>query len=107
MARPFRVVSITSSSSDAMRALIRRVPSGSFMAILPLRMTLVKSSSAFRRTSPSEVAKITCSFAHSSSGTSTGMIAAIETPPGIGRMLTMALPRALRPASGSRQHFRV
>ena len=105
MARPERVVSITSSSSEAMRALISRTPSGSFMAILPLRMTLVKSSSALRLTSPSEVAKITCSAAHSSSGTSTGMIAAMETPAGIGRMLTMALPRAFRPASGSRQHF--
>ena len=105
MARPSRVVSITSSSSDAMQALISRVPSGSFIAILPLRMTLVKSSSALRRTSPSEVAKTICRLAHSSSGTSTGRIAATETPAGIGRMLTIALPRALRPASGSRQVF--
>ncbi len=107
IALPRRVVSMTSSSSEQIRALISRTLSGSFMAILPLRMTLVKSSSALRRTSPSEVANITCRLAHSSSGTSTGMIAAIETPPGIGRMLTIALPRALRPDSGSRQVFSV
>ena len=44
-----------------------------------------------------------CRLAHSASGTSTGMIAATPTPGGIGRMLTIALPRPLRPASGSRQ----
>ena len=80
IARPRLVVSITSSSSEQMRALISRTPSGSFIAILPLRMTLVKSSSALRRTSPSEVANMICRLAHSASGTSTGMIAAIETP---------------------------
>ena len=32
-----------------------------------------------------------------------GMIAATETPCGIGKMLTMALPRALRPPGGKRQ----
>ena len=90
-----------------MRALISRMPSGSFIAILPLRMTLVKSSSALRRTSPSEVANMICRLAHSASGTSTGRIAATETPCGIGRMLTIALPRALRPPSGSRQVFSV
>jgi hypothetical protein len=35
-----------------MRAFTRLTPSGSFMAILPLRITLVKSLSALRRTSP-------------------------------------------------------
>ena len=107
IARPALVVSITSSPSEQMRALISRTPSGSFIAILPLVLTLVKSSSALRRTSPSEVANITCRLAHSSSGTSIGMIAAIETPCGIGRMLTIALPRALRAPSGRRQHFSV
>ena len=60
-----RVVSITSSPSEQMRASISRMPSGSFIAILPLRMTLVKSSSALRRTSPSEVANMICRLAHS------------------------------------------
>ncbi len=86
-----------------MRAFTRLTPSGSFMAILPFDLTLVKSLSALRRTSPWEVAKTICRFSHSSSGTSTGMIAAIETPVGIGRMLTIALPRALRPPAGRRQ----
>ncbi len=107
IALPSRVVSITSSSSEQVRASIRRTPSGSFIAILPLRMTLVKSSSALRRTSPSEVANMICRLAQSASGASTGMIAATPTPVGIGRMLTIALPRELRPPSGSRQHFSV
>jgi hypothetical protein len=33
------------------------------------------------------------------------MIAAIETPVGMGRMLTIALPRAVRLPSGRRQHY--
>ena len=103
IALPIRVVSITSSPSEQIRASISRVPSGSFIAILPLRMTLVKSSSALLRTSPSEVANMIWRLAHSASGASTGMMAATPTPPAIGRMLTIALPRALRPPSGSRQ----
>ena len=59
IARPLAVTSITSSPSVAMRTPIRLTPSGSFMAILPLRMMLVKSDSALRRTSPPSVAKIT------------------------------------------------
>ena len=38
-----------------------------------------------------------CRLSHSSSGTSTGMIAAMDTPVGMGRMFTMALPFAVRP----------
>ncbi len=103
IARPDAVTSITSSSSVQMRALTSSTPSGSFIAILPLRITLVKSESALRRTSPVEVAKKIWSLSQSSSGASTGMIAAMLTPVGIGRMLTIALPLAVRPPSGRRQ----
>ena len=99
MARPELVISITSSSLDAMRALIRVVPSCSpsnFIAILPLRMTLVKSDSLLRRTVPAEVAKTTCRSSQSFSSRSTGMMAATDTPTGIGRMLTIALPLEVR-----------
>ncbi len=57
IARPRAVTSITSSFSSQIRAFTRLTPSGSFIAILPFDFTLVKSDSAFRRTSPSEVAK--------------------------------------------------
>ena len=103
IARPMAVTSITSSFSSAMRTSTRLTPSGSFIAILPFDLTLVKSDSALRRTSPSEVAKITCSASHSCSGTSTGISAAIEVPPSIGRMLTSAFPREVRPPRGRRQ----
>jgi hypothetical protein len=105
IARPPRVVSMTSSASEQIRALISRMPSGSRIAILPLRMTLVKSSSALRRTSPSEVANMICRLAQSASGLSTAMIAAIPVPGCIGRMLTIALPRAEREPWGTRQVF--
>jgi hypothetical protein len=103
IARPSAVTSITSSSPCRCARSRGSRPSGSFIAILPLRLTLVKSDSALRRTSPSEVAKKIWSWSHSSSGRSTGMIAAMETPCGIGRMLTTALPREVRPPCGSRQ----
>ena len=102
IARPARVTSMTSSSSAQMRAFTSSIPSGRSMAILPLRLTLVKSLSALRRTSPAVVAKTICRSFHSSSGRSTGMIAAIDTPVGIGRMLTMALPLEVRPPWGRR-----
>jgi hypothetical protein len=86
-----------------MRAFTRLTPSGSFIAILPLRITFTKSDSALRRTSPSEVANTIWSASHSASGTSTGISAATDTPAPIGRMLTIALPFAVRPVSGSRQ----
>ena len=57
IARPDAVTSITSSSVVAMRTPTSSTPSGSFMAILPFVRTLVKSDSALRRTSPSDVAK--------------------------------------------------
>ena len=62
IARPELVTSMTSSSFDAMRALISVVSawsSSNFMAILPLRMTLVKSDSLFLRTVPADVANTT------------------------------------------------
>ena len=62
IARPELVVSMTSSSFEAMRALISVVSacsSSNFIAILPLRITLVKSDSLFRRTVPAEVANTT------------------------------------------------
>ena len=108
IARPESVTNMTSSSFDAMRALIKIVSSCSpsnFIAILPLRITFVKSDNLLRRTVPADVAKTTCRSSHSSSGRSTGMIAAIETPVGIGRMFTIALPLAVRLPSGRRHVF--
>jgi hypothetical protein len=68
-------------------------------------MTLVKSDSALRRTSPSEVAKTICRLSHSPRAVHRHDGRDADTPGAMGRILTIALPRALRPASGSRQHF--
>ena len=73
------------------------------MAIFPLDRTLVKSERAFLRISPAEVAKTICKLSHSFSSTSTGIIAAIETPTGIGKIFTMALPLAVLPPKGNLQ----
>ena len=105
IARPELVKSMMSSSSPAMRTLTNSTPSGRSMAILPFDRTLVKSDNALRRTSPADVAKITCKLSQSVSGTSTGIIAAIETPVGIGRIFTIALPFAVRPPNGKRHVF--
>ncbi len=68
IARPRAVTIITSSCSSQIETFTRLTPSGSFIAILPFRFTLVKSDSRLRRTSPSEVAKTTCRRSHSSLG---------------------------------------
>ena len=80
IARPPEVTSITSSFSSAIAAFTSVTPSGNFIAILPLRMTLVKSDRSFCRTSPSDVANTICRSSHSASGASTGIRAAIDTP---------------------------
>ena len=103
IALPESVKSITSSSSPAIRALTNSIPSLSSIAIFPLERTFVKSERAFRLTSPAEVAKIICRLSHSFSSTSTGIIAAIETPTGIGNILTIAFPLAVLPPKGNRQ----
>ena len=103
IALPESVKSITSSSSPAMRAFTNSVPSFKSMAIFPLDRTLVKSERAFLRISPAEVAKTICKLSHSFSSTSTGIIAAIETPTGIGKIFTMALPLAVLPPKGNLQ----
>ena len=95
IALPESVNSIISSSSPAIRAFTSAVPSFKSIAIFPFDRTLVKSDNAFLRTSPAEVAKIICKLSHSFSSTSTGIIAAIETPTGIGKMFTIALPLAV------------
>ena len=51
--------SSTSSSSVQVCTPISRSPSSSFMAILPLAITLTKSESSLRRTSPGAVANMT------------------------------------------------
>ena len=100
------VTSITSSFSVQMRALTSVVPSlGIFIAILPFDITFTKSDSALRRTVPIEVASMICISPQRSSGTSTGMIAAMLTPGLIGSTLTSALPLEVRPPSGSRSVF--
>ena len=104
IALPVAVTSITSSDSEQMRALTSVASSSSpsnFIAILPLRMTLVKSDSAFRRTPPLDVANMICNSPHSSSGRSTGIIAAMETPGCTGSTLTMGRPRVVRDPSGN------
>ena len=106
IARPCRVTSITSSSSDAMRAFTSATPSGSCIAILPPRRTLVKSDSALRRTSPAVVANTIWSSSQWSSGRSTGNTAAMPVPCVTGRSCTIGLPRVVRVPCGSCQHLR-
>ena len=103
IALPESVKSMTSSSSPAIRALTNSMPSLRSIAIFPLERTFVKSERAFRLTSPAEVAKIICRLSHSFSSTSTGMIAAIDTPTGIGNIFTIAFPLAVLPPKGNRQ----
>ena len=105
IARPVFVTSITSSSSLHIRALTNSTPSGSFMAILPFERTLVKSESRLRLTSPCVVANTICKSPQSTSSRSTGIIAATDTPTGIGNMFTIAFPFAVLPPKGRRQVF--
>ena len=57
IALPAAVASRMSSFSLQTCTPISRVPSSSFMAILPLALTLVKSDRRLRRTVPAEVTK--------------------------------------------------
>ena len=75
------------------------------MAILPLRLTWVKSDSLFRRTVPRVVANMTFSSAAASGSLGSGRIEVIRSPFSSGSMLISALPRDCGEASGSRQTF--
>ena len=105
MALPLSVINITSSSSLQIRAFTSSTSSGNFIAIFPFDRTFVKSDRRLRRTSPCVVANTICKSPQSASSRSTGIIAATDTPCGIGRMLTIALPLAVRPPIGSRHVF--
>ena len=80
IALPISVVNKKSIFSSQILALTNKTFSGNFIAIFPLDLTFVKSESAFLLTPPLEVANTICKFSQSSSGASTGIIAAIETP---------------------------
>ena len=92
---PLAVVSNTSSSSVHGCTLIRRESlASSFMAILPLAMTRVKSDRRLRRTVPVEVANMTSVSPQVSSSSGMGMAVVMVSAGCSGSRLTSALPRA-------------
>ncbi len=103
MQRPSAVVSSTSWSSVQICTPRMCSPSPSFMAILPARLTLTKSDSLLRRTSPEEVAKITSSRSHCASSSGSGRTVVMRSPCSSGSRLMKALPRALDAVLGSFQ----
>ena len=90
---PARVASSTSLSSPHRLTPTRLSPSFSFMAILPLAFTLVKSARSLRRTLPAAVANIRCWPCHSPSSTGSGITVVMYSPSASGSRLTIALPR--------------
>jgi len=98
---PRRVESRTSSSAVQVRTRTKRSPSFSFMAILPLAMTLVKSDSKLRRMEPDAVEKRTERSAQVSSSSCSGSKVVMVSPSSSGRMFIIALPRACGEPSGS------
>ena len=102
---PLAVVSSTSSRSVQICTSTMASPSSSFMAILPPRLTWMKSDNLLRRTVPREVANMTSSRSQDASSSGIGMIVVMRSPASSGSMLTSAFPRAFGAASGSRQTF--
>ena len=99
---PPRLASSASSSSEQVCTPISRSPWSSFMAILPLAMTLVKSDSRLRRTLPDSVANMTWRSPQQSSSSGSGMRVVMTSPSSSGNRLTNALPRAWGVPSGRR-----
>ena len=102
---PSAVVSTTSSFSEQVATSTMRSPSSSFIAILPLRFTWMKSLSLLRRTPPLSVANITSSASQVASSSGSGMMVVIRSSFSSGSMLISALPRPFGGAIGNRQTF--
>ena len=105
MALPPCAVRRTSSSSVQMLTAIMRSPSSSFIAILPLALTLTKSESSLRRTLPERVANMTLSAPQLASSSGSGMTVVMVSPGESGSRLTIALPRPCGVDCGRRQTF--
>ena len=102
---PSAVVSRISSFSEQIFTDTMPSSSSSFIAILPLRFTRVKSDNLLRRTVPVFVANMTSSSLRDSSSSGSGMTLSIRSSAASGKILTSALPREFGPPIGKRQTF--
>ncbi len=94
IALPLLAASRMSLASVQTATPIRRSPSRSFIAILPLAFTSTKSESSLRRASPLEVANMTLSCDQVLSSSGSGMMVEMVSPSSSGSRLISALPRA-------------